>query len=190
MGNIINGHEYVDLGLSVVWATCNVGAQIPEEFGDYYAWGETKPKRIFNEKTCETYEKVIADISGTSRDAARMEWGAPWRMPTWEEFNKLKSSCEYEWIEKHGLFGRRLTGKSGENIYFPIAGMRDWGRLRMVGTIGYYWSSTPDEREDHTQFACGFQFDKHSLNSVAFYQYANNEDYRYYGYQIRAVADI
>lgn len=101
MSNIINGHEYVDLGLSVVWATCNVGAQIPEEFGDYYAWGEIKPKRIFNEKTCETYEKVIGDISGTSRDAARMEWGAPWRMPTWEEFRELMYAGEQEWIENY-----------------------------------------------------------------------------------------
>ena len=74
-GQTINGHEYVDLGLSVVWATCNVGAESPEDYGDYYAWGETQTKPSYDISNCETWKKDIGDIENTNRDVAHVKWG-------------------------------------------------------------------------------------------------------------------
>ena len=86
--NIINGHEYVDLGLpsGLKWATCNVGANTPEEYGNYYAWGEIVPKTDYSDENCATLGKQLSDISGNANyDAATANWGASWRMPTKEE---------------------------------------------------------------------------------------------------------
>ncbi len=80
------GHEYVDLGLSVKWATCNVGATKPEEYGNYYAWGETATKSEYTEDNSLTYGKQMRDISGNAQyDAATANWGGTWRMPTNDE---------------------------------------------------------------------------------------------------------
>uniref|UniRef100_UPI0025B2398C PEGA domain-containing protein n=2 Tax=uncultured Muribaculum sp. TaxID=1918613 RepID=UPI0025B2398C len=86
-GNTINGHEYVDLGLSVKWAACNVGASSPEDYGNYYAWGETATKAEYTESNSKTYGKTMGDISGNPQyDAARANWGGTWRLPTKAEF--------------------------------------------------------------------------------------------------------
>lgn len=182
MENFINGHEYVDLGLGVKWARCNVGAQIPEEFGDYFAWGEIEPKRLFNEETSETYKKVIEDISGTSRDVARVKWGAPWRMPTEEEFNSLMYKCNWEWI-KGDVCGMRVSGRTGYSIFLPAAGYRDWGLLKIIDW-GYYWCSTPFDKEDAPdQYAYHIRFYESNR------QWPKDSD-RYYGYQVRPVLDL
>ena len=78
-----NGHEYVDLGLSVKWATCNVGASSPEDTGYDFAWGETKPKATYTESNSVTYgNSSIGNIAGDARyDAARANWGGSWRLP-------------------------------------------------------------------------------------------------------------
>ena len=81
-------HDFVDLGLSVYWATCNVGAETPAEYGDYFAWGETSPKQNYTMVTY-TYEGDLDNISGTRYDAARVNWGGGWRMPTKEEMEEL-----------------------------------------------------------------------------------------------------
>lgn len=182
MENFINGHEYVDLGLGVKWARCNVGAQIPEEFGDYFAWGEIEPKRLFNEETSETYKKVIDDISGTSRDVARVKWGAPWRMPTEEEFNSLMYKCNWEWI-KGDVCGMRVTGRTGYSIFLPAAGYRDWALLEYIGALGKYWCSTPFDKEDAPDqyaYLSHFGSDWKSFTDSS----------RYYGYQVRPVLDL
>ena len=120
----INGHEYVDLGLSVRWATCNVGANNPEDYGDYYAWGETKTKKEYTEENCETY-KNIGDIKGTSRDVAHVRWGSPWRMPTEEESQELIDNCDWEWTTLNGVEGSKVTSrKNGNSIFLPAAGWR------------------------------------------------------------------
>ena len=150
---IINGHEYVDLGLSVKWATCNVGAESPSEYGNYYAWGETYTKSSYDWDNCETYEKEIGDIGGTSRDVAHVKWGGTWRMPTWDEINELLDNCDYEWTMQNGVKGYKVTSKkNGKSIFLPAAGWRTGTLLHDAGSYGLYWSSTP--YESNAQCTC------------------------------------
>ena len=141
----INGYEYVDLGLSVVWATCNVGAEKPEAYGDYYAWGETETKSSYTSDSCETYKKDIGNVSGTDRDVAHVKWGGTWRMPTDVEFNELIDNCDYEWTIQNGVEGGKFTSrKNGNSIFLPAAGYRKGAMLDVASEQGWYWSSTPD----------------------------------------------
>ena len=90
------GHEWVDLGLpsGVKWATCNVGASDPWEYGDYFAWGETSPKSEYTKENSKTYNRNMGDISGNPNyDAARANWGGSWRIPTKKEFHELGTEC-------------------------------------------------------------------------------------------------
>ena len=135
-----NGHEYVDLGLSVKWATCNVGADRPEDYGDYYAWGETATKSYYWYDNYETYNQNIGDIKGTSRDVAHVKWGGNWRMPTKAEFRELIDKCDWEWDGD----GYIVTGPNGNSIFLPAAGCRSGVKLYFDGSYGSYWSSSPD----------------------------------------------
>lgn len=91
-----NGIEAVDLGLSVRWANCNVGANKPEEIGCYYAWGETTEKKYYTSETYVKAKDIIYDISETEFDAARMNWGDKWRMPTADEMHELVNKCKLD----------------------------------------------------------------------------------------------
>ena len=158
---IHNGHEWVDLGLSVKWATCNVGANRPEEPGGYYAWGETEEK---NEYTWETYKYgdqfydsdeyysmskyCIDSESGTvdnkvtlelSDDVAHVKWGGNWRMPTKYEMYELFENCTWEWIPINGM---RATGPNGNSIYLPATGLRYEVGIEEAGSGGFYYSSS------------------------------------------------
>ena len=115
----INGHEYVDLGLSVKWATCNVGADIPEGNGDYYAWGETETTASYEKGNYETWEKEIDDIGGTSRDVAHVKWGGTWRLPTRAECDELRKNCTWTWTTQGGHSGYKVTGKNGRASSSP-----------------------------------------------------------------------
>ena len=163
----INGHEWVDLGLpsGLKWATCNVGASNPGDYGNYYAWGETTTKSSYTEGNCSTYNQNIGDIAGTSRDAARQNWGGSWRMPTLAEFGELINNCTWTWTTQNGHNGYRVTGPNGNSIFLPAAGHRHGSSSDYVGSLGDYWSSTPDE--SNTQDACGLVFG--SGNRNAFY---------------------
>ena len=149
--NIINGHEYVDLGLSVLWATCNVGAEKPEDYGDYYAWGETETKYSYDEAVCETMGKDIDDISGTCLDVAHVKWGSPylkwgggWRMPTEEEFEELYNNCNRDWIFLRGVKVGKLTSNiNRKSIFLPAGGYKDELSLELEEEEIFYWSSTP-----------------------------------------------
>ena len=156
----ISGHEYVDLGLSVKWATCNVGAEKPEEYGNYYAWGETKTKGNYSESNSTTYndDSYNYDIGGNvSSDAARANWGGSWRLPTQDEWQELIDGCEWEWTTLNGKSGYRVTSrKNGKSIFLRAAGCRTDGNLRRAGTLGLYWSSTPSSA---TSFAFSLRFD-------------------------------
>jgi uncharacterized protein (TIGR02145 family) len=141
----INGHEYVDLGLSVKWATCNVGASSPEEYGNYYAWGETTTKSDYSSSNSKTYGKRINDIKGKSKyDAAQTNWGGDWRMPTKEEMRELIDKCTWTWTTQNGVNGYKVTSKTnGNSIFLPAAGVRYGSSLHDAGSDGYCWSSTP-----------------------------------------------
>ena len=177
-----NGHDYVDLGLSVKWATCNVGAFSPEQYGDYYAWGETTPKSEYAEDNCKTYERSMSDIRGNSSyDAARANWGGSWRLPTKAEFDELINNCERQWITLNGVKGMRFTSKkNGNSVFFPAAGYRDGTSTYGAGGSGYYWSSTP--YGSYTQNAYYLYFD--SGGSASTYWI-----YRYYGLPVRPVLE-
>ncbi len=155
-GNTINGHEYVDLGLSVKWAACNVGASSPEDYGNYYAWGETATKAKYTESNSKTYGKNMGDISGNPQyDAARANWGGTWRLPTKAEFDELVNKCKWEWTTQGGKKGYRVIGPSGNSIFLPAAGWRSASLLDYADTYGSYWSSTPDSS---TSYACYLDF--------------------------------
>ena len=155
-----NGHEYVDLGLSVKWATCNVGATKPEEYGDYFAWGETTTKSIYNWTTHKWFDgssltkydpylgfgtmdnKKTLELSD---DAGCANWGGNWRMPTSAERNELFENCTWAWTTLNGVEGYKVTSKSnGNSIFLPAAGIRSGSSLYRAGSEGFYWSSSLD----------------------------------------------
>ena len=150
----INGHEYVDLGLSVLWATCNVGASSPSGYGNYYAWGETSTKSSY---TSDNYEYDLGweeaqdigeNISGTEYDAARANWGAAWRMPTLDELKELEEKCTWTWTSQDGHYGYRVTGPNGKSIFLSAAGYYgDEGQY--CGLEGQYWSSVVEYYWDY-----------------------------------------
>ena len=147
---IINGHEAVDLGLSVKWATCNIGADKPEEYGDYFAWGETEPKDeysdvnyTFNDATNgSTHVDIGTVIAGTKYDAAHTLWGDNWRMPTLAEIQELCKKCTWKLAKLNGIKGQLVTGPNGNSIFLPAAGFRFGTSLGDCGSRGQYWSAT------------------------------------------------
>ena len=146
--SIINGHEYVDLGLpsGLKWATCNVGASSAEEYGDYYAWGEIETKSEYTKDNSKTDGKSIGDISGNATyDVASSKWGGSWRLPTKKELEELESKCKGEWVTINGKKGYKVTGPNGNSIFLPATGCRYRSSLYDAGEYGRYWSSTPDE---------------------------------------------
>ena len=156
-------NDYIDLGLpsGTLWATRNIGANSPEEYGDYFAWGETAPKEAY---TWETYKwcdgsqtsltKYCTDsLSGTlddrtelepQDDAARVNWGSSWRIPTLEQQRELMSDCSWEWTTSKGVNGYLVTGSNGNSLFLPAAGYRNDNDSSpiLVGTYGDYWTST------------------------------------------------
>ena len=161
-----NGHEYVDLGLSVEWATCKVGSRKPEDYGNYYAWGETSTKSSYTENNSKTFGKSMGNIKGNSSyDVARANWGGKWRMPTKAEMQELIDKCNWKWTTHNGVKGYKVTGPNGNSIFFPAAGYRYWSSLFNAGEYGRYWSSTPYEDDDNYAFHLYFGSGYHSMRS-------------------------
>ena len=156
----IAGHGYVDLGLpsGLKWATCNVGATSAEDYGDYFAWGETNPKAEYTYENSITYGEQMSDISGNAQyDAATANWGGSWRMPTIDEMRELVDHCEWEWTQVNGVDGSKVIGPNGSCIFLPAVGRRYGASLGHVGYNGYYWSSTPyDGNYDDEACSLGF----------------------------------
>ena len=156
-GNLlISGHEAVDLGLSVKWATCNVGAFLPEDYGGYYAWGETKEKSDYILDTYKWYdsEKRIytkynenkdgkrKTVLDPSDDAATLEWGPKWRMPTVKEVKELVEECTWKWTIHNSVSGYEILGPSGNTIFLPAVSDRYGTDINDCGSYGCYWSAT------------------------------------------------
>lgn len=159
-------YKAVDLGLSVKWASCNVGADSPEEYGDYFAWGETEPKDRYSSSNSITYglststlqSRGIIDADGNltaEYDAATANWGGNWRMPTLAEMKELINNCTWEWTTQNGVYGRKVTGPNGNSIFLPAAGYRIFESLDNAGSNGYYWSASPSS---YSYDACGLRF--------------------------------
>lgn len=152
----VNGHEYVDLGLSVKWATCNVGASFHSDYGSYFAWGETTPKSEYSwaslrycdaDKMVNPFTKYNFEDNKSrlelGDDAARANWGGSWRMPTDAEWSELRQKCTWIWTEQGGKKGYKVTSKvNGNSIFLPAAGYRAGTNLYDEGSYGDYWSSS------------------------------------------------
>ena len=143
--------EAVDLGLSVKWATFNVGATSPEDYGDYFAWGETEPKETYSWATYKwgtssnltkyntTDGKTTLDLED---DAAKVLWGGYWRMPSKEEVDELTQQCTWIWTTHNNVNGYKVTGPNGNSIFLPVAGYKGAGPTYPAGEDGLYWTST------------------------------------------------
>lgn len=192
--------QAIDLGLpsGLKWASCNVGAEKPEDYGNYYAWGEVLPKEDYSWATYKytngasaIFTKYCNDASQGDNgftdnkttlepedDAAHVNWGGSWRMPTDAEWQELQDNCTWTWTTQNGINGYQVTGKTNSNsIFLPAAGYRYDTLLYGVGNYGYYWSSWLGE--DYTSHAWYLQF---SSDGVSLYS-----PYRSRGLSVRPV---
>ena len=188
-------HEAVDLGLSVKWATCNVGASTPEEYGDFYAWGETETKSTYDWTTYQwcngtyysltkyNFKKTLGTVDNKteldlSDDVVHVRWGGNWRMPTDTEIRELWNNCEWTWIVQNGVVGYLVTSNSnGNSIFLPAAGDHAETNVYNQGTQGAYWASSLYSSDPN--YACYLKF---YINTVYCSYYT-----RIYGLSIRPV---
>ncbi len=140
--------EAIDLGLSVKWASCNVGASNPEDYGGYYAWGEIERKDSYKKEDYLYYYGDFVDIgsniSGTKYDVAHVKWGGDWRMPTIAELQELLDNCDWTWTIQNGVNGYKVTASNGNSIFLPATGYRYSTDIIDRGSYGCYWSSLSD----------------------------------------------
>ena len=176
-----NGHEYIDLGLSVKWATCNVGAETPEQEGSYYAWGEVNTKAFYNWNTykwcygtSDSFTKYSDSSFGNSMkddkkslelldDAAHMTWNGAWRIPTYEEWKELLENCIWEFRKFKNKKGYIITSRiNGNSIFLPAAGGMEDNEVEAVGISGFYWCNSIIGGALHSYYASilHFNFDK------------------------------
>ncbi len=196
-----NGHDYVDLGLpsGTLWATCNVGANTPEDYGDYFAWGETTPKDHYDWSTyqyCMGSQNTLTKYCNNSNygyngftdnlttllpedDAATANWGSGWRMPTKEEWQELLNNTTVTWTTQNGVSGRLFTASNGNSLFLPAAGTHGapgFNNLHYVGISADYWS-----RSIHSN-----QIDAWGHYFSSDYCHVDHDN-RKYGHSVRAV---
>lgn len=169
-------YEYVDLGLpsGTLWATMNVGANKPEEYGYYFAWGETAPKQVcdwhtygfsyYDENGNLKFTKYNSDINyGTvdnktaldpTDDAAYVNWGPSWRMPTLKQLVELVNQSTWKWTTLNGVNGLMITGPNGNSIFLPAGGRQEGNSIKAEKTCGYFWSRTLSKSMTAVDFEC------------------------------------
>ena len=143
----------IDLGLSVLWSDINLGATTPESFGEYFAWGETKPKEQYSkdnymhyDHSMNQYLDIGEDISGTKYDAAHVNLGNGWRMPSNTELQELIKNCEWEWVKSGNTLGYKITGKNGNYIFMPAGGCIFYSTVSSQNEWTEYWSSSERQK--------------------------------------------
>lgn len=180
-----NHPHIIDLGLpsGTKWACCNVGASAPQQYGNYYAWGETEPKNVYNLENYKWGMGILgrltkynsAPVYGTvdnksvldpEDDAATANWNTPWYTPSETQVKELVNSCTSTWGILDGVNGRIFVGLNGSKIFFPAAGYRWSGELRDTGTHGYYWSSSLNENLPEDSF-CLFLYSEKTGRTTA-----------------------
>lgn len=184
-----NGYEYVDLGLSVKWANCNVGADKRHDYGDLYAWGEICPKteyswstylhgsgkdNLLKYTTSTTGESVVLEAED---DVASVLMGGAWRMPTMEEFMELRTQCTWTWAQLGETMGYYITAPNGNSIFLPANGFQDEEYHVNQNLCGYYWTSTLDATNQVCASSVDFVSGKVSIGASS----------RFYGQSVRAV---
>lgn len=152
---VMNGQEYVDLGLNALWSIKNLGANNIEDYGDYYAWGELSPKyeyKLSNSKTDKQHFEF--SISGNPEyDAARNQLGGTWVIPTREDIDELVANCIPEFIVYNSTKGWLLTSKiNGKAIFVPATGYRDSSGVEFDKSHSEFWSGTPDQVGVHQSY--------------------------------------
>ena len=203
---LLGDHYYVNLGLpsGTMWASTNIGAETPEDYGDYFAWGETEPKEEYNwdtyiyangttdedqplfTKYCNNSEygnNGFTDnltILESMDDAATANWGEEWRMPTKEDFEELFNNSTQQWTEQNGVRGFLITGNNGNSIFLPAAGHRNGTDLMETGADGFYWSSLYDTTISYSAVDLNFWSSDYSVSS----------ELRSYGLPVRAVYQV
>ncbi len=178
--------QAIDLGLSVKWASYNIGASKPEEYGDYYAWGETEVKSDYSESTYQYYKNgsyihIGDNICGTQYDVAHVKWGGKWRMPSKAELDELREKCSTEWTSLNGVNGYKVIGPNGNSIFLPATGFRHGVNFGdgTEGIYGYYWLGTLDT--GNSAFIIGFYDGANGFPNLVVL--------RYMGFPIRPVSD-
>ena len=190
----------VDLGLSVYWGTTNIGASKPEDYGDYYAWGETEPKESYSWSTYKYgtsssgpfFKYNTSDSYGTvdnktvlepEDDVASVKLGGEWRMPTDAEWTELRTKCTWTWTTNYngtGVKGQIVTATNGNSIFLPAAGYRRDTKLYDAGSYGYYWSSSLNT--DKPSIAWYVNFNSGTVRR-------RDYGYRSYGQSVRPVSE-
>jgi hypothetical protein len=170
--------DAVDLGLSVKWASCNVGATKPEGYGGYYGWADPTGTKTSTNDDDYPSANPPSEISGTEYDIARAKWGGNWRFPTIEEMEELVYNCTWTWTTQNGVNGMKVVGPNGNSIFLPAAGYRGGTGMSYVGTDGGYWSGTL--YGCNAYFAYGLGFDNNGNHYVNSYG-------RTYGITVRPV---
>ncbi len=195
-------NDYVDLGLpsGTLWATRNVGASTPEEYGDYFAWGETSPKQRYG---WDTYNWCIINQSGGvwltkyctvsdfgsvdgkteldfTDDAAFVNWGPSWRMPTIEQMQELCEYCTGYWVLRNGVWGLLAKGPNDNTIFLPASGVRSYDTIYFLNINGLYWSRTLMSGNNNSYDGKTMGFSRSSFG-------AHGSSARYYGYSVRPV---
>lgn len=184
----------VDLGLSVKWASCNVGATQPWKYGGYYAWGETEEKSDYSLSTYKYYNGAyepstkygIIDNKTTleaSDDVATVKWGETWRMPTWEEQQELIANCTWDRTTLNGVNGYRVTGPNGNSIFLPITGVKMQTILCYDRLFAEYLSSSYRNNSSDLIYTLEISVDLNLTSQEKILAIAP----RYYGYSVRPV---
>ena len=196
-----NGHDYVDLGLpsGTLWATCNMGASKPEDYGNYYAWGEIRPKAIYN---WETYKYANGDGNKLTKycakkdygndgftdnlstlqngdDAATTNWGSGWCTPSKAQWEELKNNTTHKWTMRNGKQGRLFTAKNGQSVFLPAAGTCWDSEFYNAGSYGRYWSRSLYIGYPHSAWCLYFDLED-------WYMWYGNS---YYGFSVRPVRE-
>lgn len=173
----VNGHRAVDMGLSVRWADCNVGASAPDDAGNYYAWGETTTKASYNRQTYKFYSNstwvlkycTMSDYGNVDNklvldyqdDAASANWGERWSTPTKEQWEELANSskCTWEWMTIMRVPGYRVTSKiTGNSIFIPTTGYLTPAGYQH-GEMGLYWTSSLYPNIWKKSYGAAYRFD-------------------------------
>lgn len=202
-----NGHEWVDLGLTVKWATKNIGATMPELSGDYFAWGEDSSIEIYTDykwiktyhvpdkgyyhdfyKYCTAdrpyyYVGVVDNITRLEKedDVAAQRWGGTWRMPTQLEVEELLQKCLWISVSQDGKYGYEIKSENGNSIFLPASGYYDGGSYHYNNSIGYYWTSDLSPKYNLEAIALCASISKTPKVPI--------DDYRWYCFTVRAVCE-
>lgn len=195
------GHEYVDLGLpsGLLWATCNIGADAPENYGNYYAWGEVEPKDEYSLENYLYYQNGayidLGPISETEYDAAHHNWAGNWRMPKSSDFAELFANCTVSYTTQNGVVGYKLTSKKNQNtLFFPACGLYNGTEQKYSTSDGYYYSASrvsgTKDKVYSFYFYKTYEYVSYGDNPWKTGHNEKSSSSRYLGYCIRPVTNL